>query len=431
MMIMRLSMDKTIKNYLAVVSKKFVVFNKAKKGNYMCLLTTPLTLVCFESNLVDVPLNSWWVDTGASIHVTNSLHGFKSKRRPYDGEVAVYMGNGEKALVEFIGVVNLPLASGGVLVLDDVVYVPSLRRSLISVSKLDSSGFGFHFGNKRFVLYSGSCEIASGALCDGLYKLDLDPNYPSSHNVFATIGSKRVNDEFSSMLWHRRLGHISRERMERLTRNGILDSLDFSDFQTCVDCVKGKLTRARKKGATRSEGLLEIIHTDICGPFTPSTLGGYKYFITFIDDFSRYGYIFLIHEKSEALDMFKIYKAEIELKQEKKIKIVRSDRGGEFYGRYGEAGQIPGPFAKFLQECGVDAQYTMPGEPEQNGVAERRNRTLMDMVRSMMSNTSLPTFLWGDALKTAAYILNRVPSKSVPKTPFELWCGHKPSLSHF
>jgi hypothetical protein len=241
MMIMRLSMNKTIKNYLAAVSKKFVVFNKAKKGNYMRLLTTPLAFVCFESNLVDIPLNSWWVDTDASIHVTNSLHGFKSKRRPYDGEVAVYMGNGEKALVEFIGVVNLPLAFGGVLVLDDVVYVPSLRCSLISVSKLDSSGFGFHFGNKRFVLYFGSREIASGALCDGLYKLDLDPNYPSSHNVFATIGSKRVNDEFSSMLWHRRLGHISRERMERLTRNGILDSFNFLAFQTCVDCVKGKL----------------------------------------------------------------------------------------------------------------------------------------------------------------------------------------------
>ena len=100
--------------------------------------------------------------------------------------------------------------------------------------------------------------------------------------MFATIGSKRVNDEFSSILWHRHLGHITRYRMERLTRNGILDSLDFSyfqsildslnflDFQTCVDCVKGKITRARKKGATRNKGLLEIIHTDICGPFTPT-----------------------------------------------------------------------------------------------------------------------------------------------------------------
>uniref|UniRef100_A0A2N9G485 CCHC-type domain-containing protein n=1 Tax=Fagus sylvatica TaxID=28930 RepID=A0A2N9G485_FAGSY len=113
---------------------------------------TPLALVYFESNLVDVPLNSWWIDTGASIHVTNSLQGFKSKRRPNDGEVAVYMGNGEKALVEFIGVVNLPLASGGALVLDDVVYVPSLRRSLISVSKLDSSGFVFHFGFGSIIL---------------------------------------------------------------------------------------------------------------------------------------------------------------------------------------------------------------------------------------------------------------------------------------
>ena len=77
---------------------------------------------------------------------------FKSERRPNDGEVAVYLGNGEKALVEFIGVVNLPLAFGGALVLDDVVYVPSLRRSLISVSKFDSSGFVFHFGNTRFFL---------------------------------------------------------------------------------------------------------------------------------------------------------------------------------------------------------------------------------------------------------------------------------------
>ena len=112
-----------------------------------------------------------------------------------------------------------------------------------------------------FFFYYGSYEVASGILCDGLYKIDLDLNYPFSHHEFAAIGSKRVNYELSSILWHRHLGHITRDRMERLTRNGILDSLDFSDFQsildsldfsdfqTCVDCVKGKITRARKKGA--------------------------------------------------------------------------------------------------------------------------------------------------------------------------------------
>ena len=87
--------------------------------------------------------------------------------------------------------------------------------------------------------------------------------------------------------------------------------------------------------------------------------------------------------------------------------------------------------ARYLQECGIDAKYTMPGIPQQNGIAERRNRTLLDMVRCMLIHSSLPEFLWGEALKTAAYILNQVPSKSVPKTPYELWSSKKPSLRHF
>jgi len=112
------------------------------------------------------------------------------------------------------------------------------------------------------------------------------------------------------------------------------------------------------------------------------------------------------------------------------VKIIRSDRGGEYYGRYDESGQHPGPFAKFLEKRGICAQYTMSGTPQQNGVSERRNRTLMDMVRSMLSNSCLPVSLWMYALKTAMYLLNRVPSKVVQKTPFELWTNRKPSLRH-
>jgi hypothetical protein len=157
---------------------------------------------------------------------------------------------------------------------------------------------------------------------------------------------------------------------------------------------------------------------------------GQRYFISFIDDYSRYMYLYMLHNKNEALDAFKIFKAEVEKQCGKKIKIVRSDRGGEYYGRYTEDGQAPGPFAKFLQEHGIVAQYTMPGSPDQNGVAERRNRTLLDMVRSMLSSSNLPKTLWIESLKTIVYILNRVPTKVVPKTPFELWKGWKPSLRH-
>ena len=117
-----------------------------------------------------------------------------------------------------------------------------------------------------------------------------------------------------------------------------------------------------------------------------------KYFITFIDDYSQYMYLYLLHSKDEALGAFKVFKAEIENQCGKHIKIVRSDIGGEYYGKYIENGQAPGAFAKFLQENGIVAQYTMSSSSDQNGVVERRNRTLMDMVRSIRSNTKLAQY---------------------------------------
>ncbi|GJY27449.1 retrovirus-related pol polyprotein from transposon TNT 1-94 [Tanacetum coccineum] len=155
----------------------------------------------------------------------------------------------------------------------------------------------------------------------------------------------------------------------------------------------GKMTKGNKKGATQSTRLLELIHTDICGPF-PSGIGGHKSFITFIDDYSRYMYLFLINEKSESLEMFKTFKAEVENQLDRKIKVVRSDRGGEYYCRHTDVGQAPGSFFDFCKDHGIINQYTMSGTPQQNGVAERRNRTLMDMVRSMLANSNLPKFLW-------------------------------------
>ena len=129
-----------------------------------------------------------------------------------------------------------------------------------------------------------------------------------------------------------------------------------------------------------------------------------KYFITFIDDLSRYGYVYLMHEKSQAIDIFEMFIIEVERQLDKKIKIVRSNRGDEYYGKYDESGQNPSPFAKFLEKRGIHAHYTMPSTPQQNDVAERRNHTLMEMVRSMMSYSLVPISLWGEALKTTMYI---------------------------
>jgi len=144
----------------------------------------------------------------------------------------------------------------------------------------------------------------------------------------------------------------------------ILDPLDLSNFEVCVECIKGKRTNIRKLGAERAKYVLELVHIDICGPFPTTSWNGQQYFITFIDDYSRYGYLYLIHEKSQSLEIFKTFKAEVKLQLGKKIKVVKSDRGGEYYGRYDGSGeQRPGPFALFLKECRIVPQYTLPRKP--------------------------------------------------------------------
>ncbi|KAL0411478.1 UNVERIFIED_CONTAM: hypothetical protein Slati_3737500 [Sesamum latifolium] len=160
-----------------------------------------------------------------------------------------------------------------------------------------------------------------------------------------------------------------------------------------------------------ANSLLDLVHTNVCGPLNTSTRGGYSHFITFTDDHSRYGYVYLMRYKSEAFGRFKEYKLEIENQIGNKIKTLWSDRGGEY---------LSVEFIDYLKENGILSQWTPPGTPQLNRVAERRNRTLLVMVRSMMSFTKFPPSFWGYALETAAKLLNIGPSKTVPQTPYEI-----------
>jgi hypothetical protein len=221
--------------------------------------------------------------------------------------------------------------------------------------KLNLDGYFINFGNKSFSLFKNTSFVGYGILYDRLYKFKLNDQFAETlltlhHNV----GTKRsLINENSSNLWHKRLGHISRERLERLVKGEILLNLDFSDLGVCVDCIKGKQTKHTKKGATRSTKLIEIIRTDICGPFDTLSFGKEKYFITFIDDFSRYSYIYLLHEKYQVVNALEDYIIEVERQLERKVKIIKSDRGGEYYGKYCESGQCSSPFAKLLEKHGI------------------------------------------------------------------------------
>nr|CAE03687.2 OSJNBb0026E15.5 [Oryza sativa Japonica Group] len=180
---------------------------------------------------------------------------------------------------------------------------------------------------------------------------------------------------------------------------------------------KGRLHAALLTGLFGTNELLALVHTDVCGPMSSTARGGFRYFITFTDDFSRYGYVYLMRHKSEYFEKFKEFHNEVQNHLDKTIKYLRSDRGGEY---------LTLEFGNHLKEGGIVPQLTPPGMPQWNGVSERRNRTLLDMVRSMMSQTDLPLSFWCYTLETVVFTLNRVPSKSVDKIPYEIWTGNRP-----
>ncbi|RDX75637.1 hypothetical protein CR513_44458, partial [Mucuna pruriens] len=269
---------------------------------------------------------------------------------------------------------------------------------------------------KIFILSYDSIVIGFGVLHHGLYMLDVSSISNTIENLVVNyiVGYKHGRVvENSSILWHKYQEHILKERMERLIKEGILHVFGFSFILICVDCIKRKLTtRARKSGVTRREKVLPLTHTNICRPIILVTMGGFRYFFTFIDDFSRYGWVELLYEKSESLDAFKTFKVATELKLDL-IRKVSFMKGA------------------MKLDCGIETQYTMFGTSQSNEVVKRWNRTLMDMVRCMLSHFTFLEFLLGNALKTTRYIFNHVPSKFVIKTPCELMLGKRLSLKHF
>jgi len=177
-------------------------------------------------------------------------------------------------------------------------------------------------GNNVFRLSFNLDIVRTGSLLvnDNLYLLDTVASYGESFNTELCGTKHRIDNTNSGALWHKFLGHISKNKIERLVSNEILDSIDFTSFDVCVECIKGKQTKSRKLSVYRATNILELIHTNICGPFHTHSWNGQQYFISFIDDYSRYAYFFLIHEKSQSLDVFKTFKVKVENQLNKRIK---------------------------------------------------------------------------------------------------------------
>ena len=361
----------------------------------------------------------WIVDSGATDHVARSREVFTEYRRIPKGTRWLYVGNNTKVAVIGIGTCQLHMRGGKNLILHDVLYAPEIRRDLVSVLALLRLGFSLNFYDMGLHISLDSVFFGYGYTYDGFIVLDCNTTTSSNNNdCFSFVTSSTTID---MDVWHARLCHIGVDRMKRLAKEGLLGSLARIDLNTCESCLAGKAIRKPFGKATRAEYPLQLIHSDICGPMNVRARHGASYFITFTDDYTRFGHVYLISHKSEALECFRRYVTLVENQLDKTIKCLRTDRGGEYLSEQ---------FKELCDEKGIVRQLTTPYTPQQNGVSERRNRTLLEMVRSMMAQANLPVSYWGDALLTAAYVLNLVPSKSVTSTPYELWTGRKHVLAH-
>ncbi|KAJ9542391.1 hypothetical protein OSB04_028897 [Centaurea solstitialis] len=360
---------------------------------------------------------SWVIDTGSGNHICNHLQGFTRRKTLRKDRSNLRVGEGTPLIAEAVGSYSLSLPSGLVLELDNCYYIPNMIKNVLSFDLLVDQGFYYKYSYKMISVFKDNIFYFKATPVDGLYTVNLKDNNSEIYHI-----SKRSKDiEDQTYLWHCRLGHINKKRIELLLKGGFLGNFDYKPFDNCESCLSGKMTKQPFNSENeRAADLLEIIHTDVCGPFSHVARGGYRYFITFTDDFSRYGYVYLMRHKSETFEKFKEYQNEVQNLLDKRIKFLRSDRGGEY---------LSDEFDNHLMECGIVSQLTPPYTPQMNGVSERRNRTLLDMVRTMMCHSSLPVSFWGHALETAAHILNRAPTKSVEKTPYELWKGKKPNIS--
>ncbi|GJZ70832.1 putative RNA-directed DNA polymerase [Tanacetum coccineum] len=281
----------------------------------------------------------------------------KENRRLKHGELNIVMGNKKVTPVTRIGKYEFMLKSGVRIDLNNCCYSSEMTRNIISFHALFKDGYKFSFDNENgdILVYSNGCFMFEASPCKGIYET------------------------------HSRLGDINKKCIAQLQKDGVLESFDFKSDDACVSCILSEMTKSPfTRSCERGEGLLDLVHTYVCGPFRSATKDGKRYYVTFTDDFSRYGYVYLIKHKSDTFEVFKRYQTE----------------------------------------------SNPPRTPQLNGVAERRNRTLLDMVRSMMSQATLQISFCGYALETAAHILNLVPNKKVSKTPFEMWKGKRPSLGH-
>ena len=379
-----------------------------------------------SSTVTPAITDRWIVDTGATRHITPHKQ-LLTDLRPVPHAINVTFGNGSTSEATLIGDAYLQPNSDNLIKLTDVLFIPDAADNLLSVSQATKRGITFAF-DANICHISMANQIIATAQADtssNIYHLAsrcLEPG--SAAYAMTTAYAARAE---TPELWHRRLGHLGYDNLSKLQSmvTGINISpadIKSASTDTCTACTLGKQHRLPfGTSTTVTSKPLELLHTDLCGPMPVTSHGGNSYFITLLDDHTGYSIVQPLRRKSDVADFLKATITMLERQTGHTVQRIRSDNGGEF---------INADLATFYQSKGIRSETTVPYTPQQNGKAERLNRTLMEKARPMLADANLPKNLWAEAVTTANYLRNRSPATGHNATPYELFHGIKPDLSN-
>ena len=351
---------------------------------------------CMLTALYNVSVNSltscsnWIIDSGATKHMSPNYALF-SHYVPFRVPESVSLGNGSVCEAVGIGRVEISVLCDGVLkhyTMSDVLYVPHLMNNFFSVTAVTLKGHEVNFVLEKCTIRRNGEPIATGHQINHVWYVDC-PSAAACEKLSA------VNNTKDLTLWHQRLGHVNERRLKDAVRKHLIvgvESVD-GDLPFCEACVQGKQTRKPFKGSAdvHAKQLLQLIHSDVCGPTSVASMGGSRYFVTFTDDYSRWCKVYFLKNKSEVFEKFKEFEAEVTNQTGQKIKAFRSDNGGEY---------TSADFKMYLKGKGIRHELTTPYTPQQNGLAERLNRTLQEMALSQLVHAGLPKSFWADSVAT-------------------------------
>lgn len=362
---------------------------------------------------------TWFLDSGCSNHMCGHKEFFLELDESF--RKCVKLGDNSSIGVMGKGRIHLQIDHVSQII-TEVFYIPELKNNLLSIGQLQEKGLAILFQYNKCKVY----HPERGLIIETTMSLN---------KMFILLAKIQLQDQHCFLtptqnldyLWHCRYGHLSFGGLKTLQQKQMVHGLPKLQCSSllCEDCVLGKQHRSSfpQESMWRASQPLQLLHSDICGPISPISNSHKRYLLTFIDDFSRKIWVFFLKEKSEAFRMFQLFKTKVEKETGASIRGLRTDRGGEFTST---------EFIKFCATNGIHRQLTAAYTPQQNGVAERKNRTIMNMVRSLLNSRRVPKKFWPEAVNYAVHILNRSPTLAVRnKTPEEAWSGTKPSVAHF